>query len=131
MSATVLRGKQDILLAGLSIMAAPIKCPKGHWFTPDASGKATVCPHCKAQSRLQSGSSISEDDVLAILGPSKKADLSDLPSEEEPVPQEDLRSHALQRRRKVCPKCFYETSLAFGYCPRCGGPLEIALTEAF
>ncbi len=117
-------------VVGLSIMATPVKCPKGHWFVPDPSDKEMLCPHCKAQSDLQSSKSISEDEVLAILGPSKKADLSDLPSEE-PEHKAEAPSHALQRRKKVCPKCFFETSLSFGHCPRCGGLLEIALTDAF
>ena len=121
-------GEEGVLLAGTSVMAVPVKCPKGHWFEPNASGEATLCPHCKAQSRLQSGRTISEDEVLDILDPPKTVDISTLPSEpsEEPAVEEESHKSSLQRRKKVCPVCFFETSFSFGCCPRCGSPLEIA-----
>ncbi len=40
-----------------------VKCPKGHWYEPDASGGR--CPQCATQT--QSETSISDDDVLAII----------------------------------------------------------------
>jgi hypothetical protein len=112
-------------------MAAAVKCPKGHWFDPDASGRATLCPHCKAQSALRSGNTVSEDDILSFLGAPREVVLSDFPSEEEPVIHEEAHLHSLKRRKKVCHDCFFETSVSFGHCPRCGGQLEIASTEEF
>jgi len=117
-------------------MAAFVRCPKGHWYRPAASGEPTACPHCKAQSQLQSGRQVSEDEILAILGPPPpKADPSapmpEEPTWEEPVAAEHHHGHALQRRKKVCPACFYETSVSFTHCPRCGGPLEIAVIEVY
>jgi hypothetical protein len=101
-------------------MAAPIKCPKGHWYTPDPSGKVISCPKCEALARSPR-KTVSDDDVLAILDSPVQVD----PSAEVPV-DTGLSHTSLHRRKKVCPTCSYETSLSFGHCPRCGGPLKVA-----
>ena len=88
-----------------------------------------MCPHCQSQSDLQSGNAISDDDVLAILGPPKKAEIAPEPTAEEPTIARELPKHTLQRHKKVCRACFFETSVSFGHCPRCGGPLEIAVID--
>jgi hypothetical protein len=113
-------------------MAAPVKCAKGHWYQPDPSGKVTSCPRCEALLHPQSEPApISEDDVLAFLdGPPPKPDSSSS-STRGLTSGEESHGHTLQRRKKVCPSCHFETSVSFGHCPRCGGPLEIAKVEVF
>ena len=109
-------------------MAARVKCPRGHWFEPDPSGGPSVCPHCKARSVSPDDNPFSEDDILSVLGPPTQADVVELPPEE-PVLERPSPKHTLQRHKKVCPACHYETSVSFGHCPRCGSQLEIAVIE--
>ena len=99
------------------------KCPKGHWYDPDASGGR--CPQCATQT--QNETSISDDDVLAIIN---------LPIEEPPShPQQHEDTHksgsgsAIYRKKKVCPECAHEASYSFVYCPRCGAPLKLVSTK--
>ncbi len=99
-------------------MAAPVKCPKGHWFNPDVFGK--ICPVCKAKDR-GSDTPLTEDDVLAILDSS-----GDAAAEQEAVAGKDSHASSLHKRKKICPACACEISFSFGHCPRCGGPLEVA-----
>ena len=108
-------------------MTARVKCPRGHWFEPDYSGGSTVCPQCMGQS-ASPDDPISEDDILSILGPPAQTDNVELPSEE-PALERPSPKHTLQRHKKVCPACHYETSVSFGHCPRCGSQLEIAVIE--
>jgi uncharacterized paraquat-inducible protein A len=108
-------------------MAAPVKCAKGHWYTPDPSGKATTCPRCAAQAQQKNGTPISDDDVLAFLDDPPQAAQSPGSSSQK-LPSEESH-HSLQRRKKVCPACHFETSVSFGHCPRCGGPLEVARVD--
>lgn len=102
-------------------MTAPIKCAKGHWYQPDPSGKVTGCPRCLAA--LDPHAKISEDDVLAILSDS----VPDAPPEAPEPPK--LHKSVLMRHKKLCPACHCETSFAFEYCPRCGGPLVVAMID--
>ena len=44
-----------------------LKCPKGHWYEPDAGGVGG-CPQCATQT--QNETSVSDDDVLAIMSQS-------------------------------------------------------------
>jgi hypothetical protein len=109
-------------------MAAPIKCAKGHWYQPDPSGKVTSCPRCEALAQAKP-TAVSEDDVLGFLdGPPPTPDSSSSSSRALGT-SEDPHGHTLQRRKKVCPSCHFETSVSFGHCPRCGGPLEIAKVD--
>ena len=109
-------------------MASPIKCPKGHWYQPDPSGKATSCPRCQAAASPQDVRAVSEDDVMGFLNDPSSADPAKSPAEE---PESGQKPHktALKRHKKVCRQCHSETSFAFEYCPRCGGPLEIAMID--
>ena len=123
------RSEGEVLSAGGCIMGALMKCPKGHWYEPAASGKPGACPHCRTVASSQTSKSISDDDVLAILGPPKKVEMVPEQPEEDPIAERELPKHTLQRHKKVCRACFFETSISFGHCPRCGGPLEIAMIE--
>jgi len=104
-----------------------VKCPKGHWYDPDASGGTGRCPQCATQT--QNETSVSDDDVLAIIN---------LPIEDEktaPHPDQQDGAHksgsgsAILRRKKICPECSHEASYSFVYCPRCGAPLKLATVE--
>jgi hypothetical protein len=116
-------------------MATQIKCPKGHWFTPDARQKTNRCPVCKAETQLGK-KAISEDDVLAFLDSPKETSPA-ATSEDEPIseilPVEEHKSlHGpaiLRRNKKICPRCSHETSVSFEHCPRCGEPLKVVSTE--
>jgi hypothetical protein len=94
----------------------PIRCPKGHWFEPGASGTAR-CPQCATQTQTET--SVSDDDVLAIMSEPEEAKT---PAEKEEI---KLSSSAIMRRKKVCPDCAHEASYSFVYCPRCGAPLKM------
>ena len=71
---------------------------------------------------------VSEDDVMGFLNDPSSADPAKSPSEEAESGQK-LHKTALKRHKKVCRQCHSETSFAFEYCPRCGGPLEIAMID--
>ncbi len=102
-----------------------LRCPKGHWYDPDASGGR--CPQCAIQT--QSETSVTDDDVLAIIN---------LPIEGgEAAPRQDQQDgahksgsgSAILRRKKICPECSHEASYSFVYCPRCGAPLKLVSTK--
>ena len=115
------------LLAGVLLMATPVKCAKGHWYQPDPSGKPTPCPRCQAELNKPAPEPISDDDVLAFLSDPSAADTAVSP--EDSGTQQKPRKCSLKRHKKICPACHGETSYAFEYCPRCGGPLEVAVIE--
>jgi hypothetical protein len=97
-----------------------MKCPKGHWYDSGAGR----CPQCATQT--QSGSSVSDDDVLAIMAEPEQP--------REPVSDsEQIRKaasgSAIMRRKKICPQCSHEASYSFVYCPRCGAPLKVASVD--
>lgn len=96
------------------------KCPKGHWYEPEASSSGG-CPQCATQTQTET--SVSDDDVLAIM--------SEVDVHEESHPPADESSKVgsgsgIMRRKKVCPECAHEASFSFVYCPRCGAPLKVA-----
>jgi hypothetical protein len=109
-------------------MPAPVKCAKGHWYQPDPSGKPTPCPRCLAAQQRREHNAISDDDVMAFLNDPKPANGSS-PDEDASASQKLHKPAALKRHKKVCRDCHSETSFAFNHCPRCGGPLEIAVIE--
>ena len=109
-------------------MATPIKCAKGHWYQPDPSGRPIPCPRCFAEANRPVRAPISDDDVLDFLN-DPTMDGADASRSEEPESLQKLHKCSLKRHKKVCPACHGETSFAFDYCPRCGGPLEIAVIE--
>ncbi|MCE5268617.1 MAG: hypothetical protein LLG00_12095 [Planctomycetaceae bacterium] len=96
------------------------KCPRGHWYEPDASRPGSGCPVCAGQTK--EGPPISDDDVLAIMGEPEPSPGSS--SKDEPA--KSLSGSGIMRRKKVCPECSHEASFSFVYCPRCGAPLKLA-----
>jgi hypothetical protein len=98
------------------------KCPKGHWYDPDARGALGRCPQCAVQT--QNDTSVSDDDVLAIMNmPDEPAKPSDDDS------AKSMSGSAIMRRKKICPECSNEVSYSFDHCPRCGAPLKTATVE--
>jgi len=100
-----------------------VQCPRGHWFTSPADDAPIGCPHCAAQSALVAGKTVSEDDILAILGPAKPTELA-VGKVVAMHPAHALGKSKLHRRKKICTGC--ETPLAFEHCPRCSMRLETA-----
>jgi hypothetical protein len=113
-----------ILFKGETLMAASVRCAKGHWYHPDPSGKPNVCPRCLADSRRVEAAPISDDEVMDFLNEST-------PKPEAEESDDAVKPHkcAIKRHKKICPACHGETSFAFEYCPRCGGPLIVAVIE--
>jgi hypothetical protein len=106
-------------------MAGPTNYPKGRSDQPDALGKGSLHPQCRPAPSTRDAKPISDDDVLAILsdpGGPKSAP-------EQPSAQAKSHKCELKRHKKVCRDCHSETSFAFEYCPRCGGPLQVAVIE--
>jgi hypothetical protein len=105
---------------GVPLMAK--RCPKGHWYDPDAPGALGRCPQCAVQTQTET--SVTDDDVLAIMSmpdePTKSAGED---------PAKSGSGSAILRRKKICPECSHEASYSFDYCPRCGAPLKLAVVE--
>ena len=99
-----------------------VKCPKGHWYDPDASDGTGRCPQCATQT--QNETSVSDDDVLAIINLPIEGGEAASHHADAPKP-----GSAIQRRKKICPECSNEVSYSFDYCPRCGAPLKMATVE--
>ncbi len=97
-----------------------VRCPNGHWYEQGPSGAAR-CPQCATQTQTET--SVSDDDVLAIMSEPEEAKAAAAPEEIK------LSSSAIMRRNKICPECAHEASYSFVYCPRCGAPLKLAQTE--
>jgi hypothetical protein len=116
------------LRASALLMATPVKCAKGHWYHPDPSGKPTPCPRCLAESNRPAPTTISDDEVMDFLNDPSVADAAK-PNPEGSAVEPKIHKSSLKRHKKICPACRGETSFAFDYCPRCGGPLEIAVIE--
>jgi DnaJ-class molecular chaperone len=81
-----------------------------------------------AESQRPAPTPISDEDVLDFLSDSDGVDAG---KSNPGQSSGELKAHkaALKRHKKICPACHGETSFAFDYCPRCGGPLEIAVIE--
>jgi hypothetical protein len=101
-----------------------VKCPKGHWYEPETSGSR--CPQCAAQT--QSETSISDDDVLAIINLPIEPGEGSHSGQQEGAHKSGSGS-AILRRKKICPECSHEASYSFVYCPRCGAPLKLVSTK--
>ncbi len=74
-----------------------VKCPKGHWYEPENSGGR--CPQCATQT--QSETSISDDDVLAIINLPIEAPAS----HPEESAHKSGSGSAILHRKKICPDC--------------------------
>jgi hypothetical protein len=98
-----------------------VKCPQGHRYETDAPGATGRCPQCATQTQTET--SVSDDDVLAIIGEPVEPP--------KPVAQEPVKppGSGIMRRKKICPECSHEASFSFVYCPRCGAPLKLASVE--
>jgi uncharacterized OB-fold protein len=102
-----------------------MKCPKGHWYEPDASGGR--CPQCATQTQTET--SVSDDDVLAIINLPIEAGEAASHSDQHDGAHKSGSGSAIQRRKKICPECSHEASYSFVYCPRCGAPLKLVSTQ--
>jgi hypothetical protein len=100
------------------------RCPKGHWYEPEAGG-TVGCPQCATQT--QNETSVSDDDVLAIMSEADVAPEVRHSTEEAAKPS--TGSGIMRRKKKVCPDCSHEASFSFVYCPRCGAPLKPVSVE--
>jgi anti-anti-sigma factor len=118
-------------------MAIKVTCPNGHVLDvkDKYAGKSGLCPLCRARVEVPQPEQVSDDEVLAILGPPKAPPPTPTPSEEfvhqdprhDEVKKESgvsLLGSSLLRRKKACPKCGDIVSFAFAVCPRCGTPLS-------
>jgi len=132
-------------------MSIKVNCPNGHVLQVkgEFAGKSGLCPFCKVrivvpQSERQEGperperQAVSEDDLLAFLGPPRvvarpvvsreppphhyhSETQRETPRKDEPK-KEDAVSPAgssLLRRKKVCPKCCEIISVSHADCPCC------------
>ena len=128
-------------------MSIKVICPNGHALQvkSEFAGKSGFCPLCKARIVVPKPEpeAVSEDDLLAVLGPPRAVHLMPVSSEppdhhpaasnEEPRQQdprtqnpknEGAAGSALLRRKKVCPRCCDIISVAHADCPRCHTPLS-------
>ncbi len=135
-------------------MSIEVMCPNGHSMRVknEFAGKSGLCPYCKARItvpntstvRVASGSTgVSEDDLMAFLGPPRPAPQTvvaeALPNQPAKPPRADAivpRPHwphdepakktgavslraVFVHRRRVCPKCCEIVPFASKECPHC------------
>jgi anti-sigma B factor antagonist len=121
-------------------MSIKVTCPNGHTLQvkSEFAGKSGLCPHCKARIVVPKpdAGAISEDDLLAILGPPRVIPRTPASSEppphhpaahkEEPKKESAATSgdSSFLRRKRVCPKCCEIISISHVDCPRCRTPLS-------
>ena len=80
------------------------------------------------RTQTQSETSISDDDVLAIINLPIEGS-PPAPHPEQQDPHKSGSGSAILHRKKVCPDCSHEASYSFVYCPRCGTPLKLVSTK--
>jgi len=102
-----------------------VKCPRGHWYDPDAPDGTGRCPQCAIQT--QKDTAVSEDDVLAIIN--LPTDAPGAAHHADDAEKSVASNSGITRRKKVCPECAHEASYSFVYCPRCGAPLKLVSVE--
>jgi hypothetical protein len=112
-------------------MGISITCPNGHALKvkDELAGKTGLCPYCKAKVTIPQHEGLSDDDIMAVLGPAG----GDEPKSAEQSPRGASLQEtgivtvgaALAQRKKTCQKCGGEISVAFRHCPRCGTPLPM------
>ena len=122
-------------------MSIKVICPNGHTLQvkSECAGKSGLCPHCNARITVPKAapSSVSEDDLLEILGPPRT--VHRVPVSNDPPPSRHAgppvdssmqqavavpSTSAFLRRKKVCPKCCEIISVSHPDCPRCRTPLS-------
>ncbi len=132
-------------------MSIKVTCPNGHTLQvrSEFAGKSGLCPHCKARIEVPKPepAAVSEDDVLAVLGPPRVVHHE--PGVSEPAPEhhstasrEEAKKHEaprrespkkdaasptgseLLKRKRVCPRCCEIVSYSQDDCPRCLLPLS-------
>ena len=106
-------------------MSIEVKCPKGHRLrvSEKFGGRKARCPSCK--SILLIPKTISDDDIVNLIGPSSppSADRESLDFE---LPQQNhsggssiLGSEILRQHNRVCPNCEDIVPATFRVCPHC------------
>jgi anti-sigma B factor antagonist len=131
-------------------MSIKVTCPNGHTLQVknEFAGKAGLCPQCKARIVVPrpEPEAVTEDDLLAVLGPPRvvhRAQVSsELPPQHSVVDVEQMKRQDLKkpdpkregaanpavsahlRRKKVCPRCCDIFSNANNDCPLCRMPLS-------
>ena len=72
-------------------MAITVTCPKGHLLRLKTkyAGKEGFCPHCFARVQVpQAEGRLSEDEILAIMGPASSPHPAEEDVHQEPLPKE-------------------------------------------
>jgi anti-sigma B factor antagonist len=128
-------------------MSIKVTCPNGHdlQVKSEFAGKSGLCPHCKVRIEVPTPATetVSEDELLAVLGQPRKAHRhaasgdeprgphqvaqtgQAAPKKEAERPTDDRpRSAASLRRTRVCPKCCEFLSVSHTHCPKCRTPLS-------
>lgn len=71
-------------------MAITVKCPKGHLLRvkDKYAGQSGFCPQCSARIDVPHPKQLSEDEILAILGPSSSPNPAEEVVRQEPLSKE-------------------------------------------
>lgn len=111
-------------------MAITVTCSTGHvlHLKDKYAGQSGFCPHCAARVEVPHVERLSEEDVLAIVGPTCSANPADEAARQEPSPREQsgisLLGSSVLRERAACLKCDKLLPAAFAVCPHCNTPLS-------
>jgi RNA polymerase subunit RPABC4/transcription elongation factor Spt4 len=110
-------------------MAIRCVCPKGHVLKVKESlaGTSGLCPVCRSRVRVPAlrAEKVTEDTVLAILGPHEETKVQDLPppddSRDQQMLEASMRSGIFGRKNivKNCSRCNQEISAGTHICPYC------------
>jgi anti-anti-sigma factor len=114
-------------------MGIKVTCPNGHSVRvkDEFAGRVGFCPKCQARVHIPELKKVSDDEIVAILGPPQVAPPIEDPDEYlQEVPQDETIESGVAvlnapqlRRKKVCPACCEITSLGLKLCPHCGASL--------
>jgi transcriptional regulator with XRE-family HTH domain len=75
----------------------------------------------------RAGTSISDDDVLAILNEPRETREAKPAISESSSRSPGSSGSDILKRKKICPECAHEASASFVYCPRCGSRLKASV----